>query len=107
MAPLVTGNPDSVSETQSGMGSILFEVSDIYNGTIDENSAIVQGLSGSKIGVQNEEVLTVEAVGTSDALGEVLFTDLQAGRYKFRITAQNYHEKTGRFRIKPGITLSR
>ncbi|RLB32815.1 MAG: hypothetical protein DRH12_19060, partial [Deltaproteobacteria bacterium] len=38
--------------------------------------------------------------------GEALFTDLQAGRYQYRVTAENHQEITGRCWIKPGVTSS-
>ncbi len=94
-----------VAVTQSGEGSALFKVSDIYTGTLDSGSQeIIQGLVGARIKVQNEAVLTEEYTGTTDSLGELLLTDLPAGRYKFRITAENHQEYIGRLWIKPGIT---
>jgi len=95
-----------VSLTQSGIGNVLFKVSDIYTGTTDANSNIIQGLAGAKIKVQNEEVLTVEQTLTTDNLGEALFSDLPSGRYKYKITASNHQEQIGRIWIKPGITVS-
>jgi len=96
-----------VSVTQSGVGSALFKVADIYTGTVDQNNEIIQGLAGAKIKVQNEEVLSVEETQTTDSLGEVFFTDLPAGRYKCRITADNHQEYIGRLWIKPGITVTK
>lgn len=95
-----------VSVTQSGIGSVLFKVSDIYTATVDRNGQLIQGLAGAKIRVQNEEVLTVERTQTTDGLGEALLADLPAGRYKYRISADNHQEHIGRLWIKPGITVS-
>jgi len=96
-----------VSVTQSGIGSVLFKVANIYTGTVDQNNEIIQGLAGAKIKVQNEEVLTVEQTQTTDTMGEVLFSDLPSGRYKCRITADNHQEYIGRLWIKPGVTVSK
>ncbi|HDH12596.1 MAG TPA: RHS repeat protein [Nitrospirae bacterium] len=95
-----------VSVTRSGIGNALFKISDIYTGTEDENGDIIQGLAGAKIRVQNEKVLTEEYTQTTDSLGETLFTDLATGIYKYRITANNHQETTGRLWIKPGITVN-
>jgi len=95
-----------VSVVADGIGSALFKVSDIYTGTTDSGGAIIQGLSGSKIWLQNEDVLTEEYTLHTDSLGEALFADLPAGRYKFRATATNHQEKIGRLWVKPGLTAT-
>jgi len=95
-----------VSVIQSGIGNALFKVTDIYTGTLNQNNELIQGLSGAKVKVQNEEVLTVEETLTTDSLGEAYFTDLPSGRYKCRVTASNHQEHIGRLWIKPGITAS-
>ena len=97
--------PLFIAVTQSGIGSMLFKVADIYTATIDPDSGeLIQGLAGARIKVQNEEVLTVEEELTTDSFGEALFTGLPAGRYKCRISANDHQEYIGRFWIKPGIT---
>ncbi|MFH1147689.1 MAG: FlgD immunoglobulin-like domain containing protein, partial [Pseudomonadota bacterium] len=96
-----------ISVTQSGIGSALFKVMDIYTGTIDKNTnQPIQGLSGAQIRVQNEDVRTIEKTGVTDALGETLFSDLPAGRYKYRVTANNHQEYIGRLWIKPGVAAN-
>jgi large repetitive protein len=94
------------SVTQSGIGNVLFKISDIYTGTLDENLQVIQGLEGANITLQNELVTTQTYTGTSDAAGEALFQDLPSGRYKARITAANHQEYIGRLWIKPGITTT-
>jgi hypothetical protein len=76
----------SVAVTQSGQRDALFKISDIYTGTLDHNNQSIQSLKGAKIKVQNEEVTTETATKTTDSLGEAMFSDLPAGRYKYRIT---------------------
>ncbi len=49
-----------VAVTQEGQGNVLFKVSDIYTGTIDQNGDVIQGLGGARINLQNEAVLTEE-----------------------------------------------
>jgi RHS repeat-associated protein len=92
--------------TQSGIGHVLFKAADIYTATLDDQGNVIEGLAGAKIHIQNEKVLTVEKTLTTDNTGEALFSDLPTGRYKFKATASNHQEVIGRFRIKPGVTLS-
>ena len=96
-----------VSVTQSGVGSALLKISDIYTGTLDPETGLpVQGLAGAKISLQNEKVISQVYDLTTDSLGEAFFADLPAGRYKCRITADNHQEKIARIWIKPGITAT-
>ncbi len=98
--------PVFVTVTRSGAGNALFKVSDLYTGTVDARGRIVQGLQGATLTVQNEAVTTIQRTQATDGLGEVLVRDLPAGRYKYRVTAPNHQEHTGRLWIKPGITAS-
>jgi large repetitive protein len=93
------------SVTQSGQGHVLFKVSDIYTGTI-KNNVLIQGLANARVTVQNELVLTEEYTKNTDSVGEAYFTDLPAGRYKCRVSANNHQEYIGRLWIKPGITVN-
>ncbi|MCP4687987.1 MAG: carboxypeptidase regulatory-like domain-containing protein, partial [Desulfobacterales bacterium] len=92
------------SVTQSGVGGVLFKVSDIYTGTLDNDNNPIPGLAGARIRLQNELVLTEEYNKTTDSLGEAEFRDLPAGRYKYRIRAGSHDSKSGRLWIKPGLT---
>lgn len=94
------------SVTQSGIGNVLFKASDIYTATVDKNGNLVQGLSGANILLQNEDVATVSRQLTTDSYGEALFQSLPSGNYKYRASASNHQETTGRLQIKPGITAN-
>jgi hypothetical protein len=94
------------SVTQSGMGNALFKLSDIYTATLDANGNVIEGLNNARIRVQNEAVISVEETLTTDASGEVLFSDLPAGYYRFRASAPNHEDRNGRVQIKPGITIA-
>ncbi|MCP4688920.1 MAG: hypothetical protein GY859_12780, partial [Desulfobacterales bacterium] len=94
------------SVTQSGLGDVIFKVTDIYTGTLDGENNPIPGLAGARIRVQNELVLTEEYNKTTDNLGETEFSDLPVGRYKYRIQAKNHQTRTGRFWVRPGLTAS-
>jgi hypothetical protein len=95
-----------VAVTQSGIGNVLFKVSDIYTATLDENGELIQGLGGARIRIQNEEVLSIEETATTDSYGEAQISELPAGRYRYRVSASNHEDLTGRLTIKPGVTAT-
>lgn len=95
-----------ISVSQSGKGNALFKAADIYTATVDKNGQLIQGLANANISVQNEDVPTITQELNTDALGEALFQDLPAGRYKFRAKATNHQELGGRLLVKPGITVN-
>ena len=94
------------SVTQSGQGNVFFKASDIYTGTVNSNGGLIAGLANARITMQNEDVTTVTQELVTDSLGEALFQNLPAGRYKFRARATNHQELGGRVLVKPGITAT-
>lgn len=92
------------SITQSGQGNVLFRASDIYTGTLNKQGQLIQGLAGTSISLQNEDVPSVKFNLTTDSLGEAYFQNVPAGRYQWRGTASNHQEKAGRISVKPGVT---
>ncbi len=90
--------------TQSGIGQVKFHLSDIYTATLDKNGVAIPGLAGAQIRLQNEAVTSIDLTQASDQAGESVFTDLPAGRYKFKATAANHQEVIGRLTVKPGLT---
>jgi large repetitive protein len=95
-----------VNLTQSGQGNVLFKASDIYTATVGKDGKLIAGLANASITLQNEEVANVTRELTTDSLGEALFQNIPAGRYKFRAKASNHQEIGGRLIIKPGVTLN-
>lgn len=95
-----------VNLTQSGRGGVLFKASDIYTATMDKNGKTIPGLAEATITLQNEDVPSISHELITDALGEALFENIPAGRYKFRARATNHQEVGGRLAIKPGMTAT-
>ena len=93
--------------TQEGQGNVLFKVADIYTGTINQGGDVIQGLSGAKVNLQNEVVLTEEYTGYTDNFGEAWFEGIPSGQYKCRITAKNHQDYIGRIWIKPGVSANK
>lgn len=94
------------SVTASGQGNVLFKAADIYTATVGKDGKLIPGLANARITLQNEEVATVTLEMNTDNLGEALFQNVPAGRYKFRATANNHQEIGGRLLVKPGITFN-
>jgi RHS repeat-associated protein len=95
-----------VAVTQEGQGNVLFKVSDIYTGTINQGGDVIQGLGGARVVLQNEAVLTAEYNAYTDSFGEAWVESIPAGQYKCRISAKNHQDYTGRIWIKPGVSFN-
>jgi parallel beta-helix repeat protein len=96
--------PVVISVLQNGIGSAIFHVSDIYTATLDSNNQPIPGLAGARLKIEHEDILNITRNGFTDSLGEIQFSDLPAGRYRFRASSPDHDEVAGRFRILPGVT---
>jgi hypothetical protein len=92
-----------VTVTPSGEGQMLFKIEDIYTGTHDGDGNPIEGLEGASIRLQHEQIATITAGYTSGPGGEVLTDPLPTGTYRFRVTAPNRQEATGRIKVKAGV----
>ena len=99
----VANVPMSASVTQSGQGGVIFQVEDIYTGTLNEQGQRVLGLKGTKIKLQNRNVLSSEFSATTDDRGQVLLENIPAGEYSYRISAWDHDDLSGQLWIKPGV----
>jgi len=95
--------PMSAAVTQSGKGGVIFQVEDIYTGTLDEQGQRILGLKGARIKLQNRKVLTSEFTATTDERGQALLQDIPAGEYSYRISAWDHDDLAGQLWIKPGV----
>ncbi len=96
-----------VAVVQSGTGSALVKVSDIYTGTVDpDTSRTIEGLSGASVVLQNETVATEVYTARTDAAGEAVFSDIPAGLYACRVSADGHNPHSGTVKIKPSVAAS-
>ncbi len=100
------GYPVYVAVTQAGEGSVFFHASDIYTATLDKQGQPIRGLSGARVKLQNEQVLTEVYEGRTDNDGNLLLENIPAGRYQFRASAHDHEDISGRLWIKPGIVTA-
>lgn len=98
--------PVAVSVTQHGQGTVRFDVADIYTATLDENGDPILGVKGATIKLQNEAVLTEEYNLTTDNNGIALLGELPPGVYRYRASAANHMDASGRVVIRPNATVN-
>ncbi|MCF8029330.1 MAG: PQQ-binding-like beta-propeller repeat protein [Desulfohalobiaceae bacterium] len=92
---------------RSGEGDAIFKVTDMYTGTKNDEGELIQGVNGAEVELQNEKVQSILKEKETDGLGEAVFSDLPAGRYRYRVSASNHDAQTGRVWIKPGVTAAK
>ncbi len=95
-----------VTVTESGVGGALFKIVDLFTGTLDAQSNVIQGVAGATVELQSEEVTSLQTQRVSDAYGEAGFTDLPSGSYRVRINAPQHNSYIGRIWVQPGVTLN-
>ncbi|HLD65489.1 MAG TPA: hypothetical protein VJA19_05555, partial [Pseudomonas sp.] len=95
--------PLQAAVTQSGKGGVIFQVEDIYTGTLNGDTRVL-GLKGARIKLQNRKVLSAEYNLTTDEKGQVLLENIPAGEYSYRVSAWDHDDLGGQLWIKPGMT---
>src|SRR5699024_9800506 len=96
----------SVSITQSGQGTVQFDVADIYTATLDAQGQKIPGVKNAVIKLQNEAVLTEQYTITSDDQGIASLADIPTGIYRYRASAYDHMDVSGRIMIRPGVTIN-
>ena len=89
---------------QDAVGNITFHVEDIYTGTLDDNGDLIEGLAGATIHLEYENDTSLTVSGKTGTYGSYDFENIQAGNYRYYITAPDHQEVRGRIRINPGTT---
>lgn len=92
--------PISIAVRQDGIGSAKFLLSDIYTGPTG-----LPRVPNARVRLQNEVMYTDTYTANSGESGEVLFENIPAGRYVYRVTGPSHIETTGRIHVRPGITV--
>jgi len=95
--------PVIIAVSEDGIGGIQFKLADIYTATLNEQGEIIKGLQGASISLQNLDVPEYNYQASTDELGELYYPEIQAGNYRYRISASNHEVLAGQIRILPGI----
>jgi hypothetical protein len=98
--------PVSISVTQSGLGIAQFDIADIYTATLDKQGNPIAGVKGATIKLQNEAVLTQQYSIISNEQGIALLENLPTGVYRYRVSAPNHTDVSGRIVIRPNTTIN-
>ncbi len=98
--------PVDVAVSQSGEGSVLVHLSDIYTATLDANGVPIAGLANARVTLQHEELPEVHYEGTTNTNGEIRFDALVPGSYYLRGAAPGHNDNYKRIVIQPGVISS-
>lgn len=97
--------PVSAAVTRQGEGGVRFQVSDLFTETLDAQGQRIPGVAGAALVLQNEAVTGVERRMVTDAQGVALVEGLPPGAYRYRASAPNHTDASGRLQIQPGVIL--
>ncbi|MFV0478635.1 MAG: Ig-like domain-containing protein [Parahaliea sp.] len=98
--------PVTVAVAQDGQGSVQFKLVDIYTNTLNEQGQPIDGLAGARIILQNEALTGNIHTATSDQAGMAEFNDIAPGNYRWRASARNHSDTSGRITVHAGLTAS-
>lgn len=98
--------PVRISVTQSGQGVAHFDVADIYTATLDADGQPIKGVKGATIKLQNDSVLTEQYTFNTDKDGIATLNKLPAGIYRYRVSAPNHMDASGRIVVQPDSTTN-
>lgn len=98
----------TITVSEGGLGDAEFYVADIYTDPEGEWGAPVLGMHNARVRMQKEVPDPdgpVAFTALTNADGVANFTDLPAGRYRYRITGPSHVESLGYIHVQPGITV--
>lgn len=98
--------PVTVAVAQSGQGGVRFKVVDIYTNTLNSSGQPIAGVESATIKLQNEALTSDIRTLTSNAQGLAEVTDLPPGNYRWRASAAQHMDASGRIQIKSGLTAN-
>lgn len=98
--------PITVAVAQSGQGGVRFKVVDIYTNTLNASGQPIPGVAGASVKLQNEALTgDIRALVTNDQ-GLAELTDLPPGNYRWRASAAQHVDASGRIQVRSGLTAS-
>lgn len=98
--------PVTIAVVRDGQGGVRFKLVDIYTNTLDAQGKLIEGLAGARITLQNEAVTGDIRTITSNEAGIGEFVDIPPGNYRWRISARNHSDASGRVTVHAGLTAN-
>ena len=98
--------PVTVAVAQNGQGGVRFQMVDIYTNTLDAQGQPIPGLQGARITLQNEALTNSISTATSNASGIAEFSAIAPGNYRWRASAPNHTDASGRITVSAGLTAN-
>ena len=98
--------PVTVAVAQSGQGGVRFKMVDIYTNTLDKSGQLIAGLQGAAIKLQNEALTADIRSLVSNGQGIAELTDLPPGNYRWRASAPQHTDASGRIQVRAGLTAN-
>lgn len=96
--------PVTVAVQRTGEGSVRFKLVDIYTNTLNEQGQLIEGMAGGRITLQNEALTRDILTATSNEQGIAEFVNIPPGNYRWRISARNHSDASGRITVHAGLT---
>lgn len=87
-----------------GVGGVVVKVEDLFTGTPGPDGNPIPGVGGARVKLEHEVDPALGGTLITDGRGEVLFTGLRAGTYRYRVSADKHEDAVGTLRIRPGVT---
>lgn len=98
--------PVTVAVVRDGQGGVRFKLVDIYTGTLDAGGQPIEGLQGARIVLQNEALTADIRSANSNEAGIAEFTAIPPGNYRWRASAPNHLDASGRITVNAGLTAN-
>ena len=98
--------PVTIAVARDGQGGVRFKMVDIYTNTLNAQGQPIEGLAGARIVLQNEALTGDIRTAHSNAQGIAEFTAIPPGNYRWRASAANHLDASGRITVSAGLTAN-
>ncbi|MFT3779452.1 MAG: carboxypeptidase-like regulatory domain-containing protein [Ottowia sp.] len=98
--------PVTVAVARDGQGGVRFKLVDIYTGTLNAQGQPIEGLANARIVLQNEALTADIRTASSNQAGIAEFSAIPPGNYRWRASAANHLDASGRITVNAGLTAN-
>jgi hypothetical protein len=98
--------PVTIAVARDGQGGVRFKLVDIYTNTLGANGQPIVGLANARIVLQNEALTADIRSAQSNETGVAEFAAIPPGNYRWRASAAQHSDASGRISVLPGLTAT-